>query len=204
MADTPFIVLDGPDGGGKSTQARRLVSLFRKEGRDVTHLREPGSTRLSEVIRKWLLDPKVEMAMMTEALLYTAARTPLVAEQILPALEAGTVVICERFYWSTIVYQGIAGSLGKNEMSSLQKLAIGNCRPALTIILDLPAEIGLQRVPGRHDRIESRALAYHRKVRAGFRKLASENKRKSILVDTRNDADWVWTRIEREVRRRFL
>jgi dTMP kinase len=205
MTKAPFIVLDGPDGGGKSTQAQRLMTHYGSPGNaSPIHLREPGSTHLSEMIRDILLNPKTQMAMMTEALFYTAARTQLIAEQIRPALETGRPVICERYYWSTVVYQGIAGSLGKSDTETLQSIAVADCRPNLTVILDIPADEGLMRVPGRQDRIESRSLSYHKQVRQGFLQLAEENPDSSVVIDARQSIDEVWEEIRSALERAGL
>jgi dTMP kinase len=198
-----FIVIEGADYTGKSTQARRLASRLRRRGRRVLHLREPGSTRVGEAVRAILLDPRNDrMAMTAETLLYMAARAQLVHEVIRPALARGVTVVCERFLLSTAVYQGIAGGAGVRPVFEMGRFAIGRTRPDLTILLDIDARAAERRHRGRKDRIERRGLAFQRKVRAGFRRLARRVPRVAV-VDARGSEDAVAARIASVAGRRL-
>jgi dTMP kinase len=166
-----FIVLEGPDGAGKTTQARRLVEALDRAGRRPLAVREPGGTAIGEKIRAILLDPENEaMDARTELLLYMAARAQLCAEVIRPAVAKGHVVVADRFLASSIVYQGFAGGLGAETVRALADFAIGEVRPTLTIVLDVSAAIAATRGAGREkDRIERRSEDYCERVRAGYR-----------------------------------
>lgn len=167
-----YFVLDGPDGCGKSSQAVALSAWLRDRGRTVQHVREPGSTPVGEALRQLLLSPQTgELQTVTEALLFSAARAELVAKVIAPALARGDIVIAERCYLSTVVYQALAGSpgLSLDWLFDLTRRVHGACLPDAIFVLDVPAEIAAQRRGSRqHDRIEARAGDYHQKVRDGF------------------------------------
>jgi dTMP kinase len=198
-----FLVIDGADYTGKSTQARLLATSLRRCGRRVLHLREPGSTRVGEAVRAVLLDPRNgRMAMTTETLLYMAARAQLVDEVVRPALARGLDVVCERFLLSTAVYQGIAGGIGTRAVFVLGRFAIGRTRPDLTILLDIDARAAERRHRGRKDRIERRGLAFQSRVRAGFRQLARSTPGVAV-VDARGAIEDVATRIRQAVHRRL-
>jgi dTMP kinase len=183
MATGKFIVIDGPDGCGKSTQAKLLAEYFKRKHLKVLNLREPGGTPISEKIRRILLDPaNSRMTVPTELFLYMASRAQLVDEVIKPALAKGKIIICGRFLSSTIVYQGIAGNIGKKLVEDMGKIATHNIIPDLTIILDIKPEDGLRRKKTRPDRMEKKELAFHRKVRKGFLKLAMENPSKYKVI----------------------
>lgn len=192
----PFIVIDGADFTGKSTQARRLADTLRRGGRRVLHVRDPGGTRIGEAVRGILLDPAHRaMAMTTETLLYMAARAQLVAEVIRPTLAHGVMVVCERYLLSTAVYQGVAGGAGVEPVFAMGRFAIGPAWPDLTILLDMDLREAARRRRGRpRDRIESRGLAFQRRVRAGFRRLA-RGRRDVMRVDARGSEEEVAERI---------
>jgi dTMP kinase len=197
-----FIVIEGADYTGKSTQARRLADRLARRGRRVLHIREPGSTRIGEAVRAILLDPANDrMALTTETMLYMAARAQLVAEVVRPALARGVLVVCERFLLSTAVYQGIAGGAGVRAVFDLGRFAIGRTWPDLTILLDIDSRAAESRHRGRKDRIEQRGLSFQRKVRAGFRRLARQVPR-VMTVDARGSVDAVADRIAAVVRDR--
>ena len=167
--DGRFIVLDGPDGGGKSTQAALLAGWLRAQGREVVTCRDPGGTALGDRLRSLLLDrDSVPLSMRSEMLLYQASRAQLVDEIIRPALDAGKIVVSDRFLLANIVYQGFAGGLGIDVVGSVGKAATGGLVPDLTLILDLPLEVARNRVAKARDRIEDRPESYHAKVRQGF------------------------------------
>ncbi|NUN48844.1 MAG: dTMP kinase [Candidatus Brocadiae bacterium] len=184
-----FIVLDGPDGCGKSTQAALLVDRLKAAGRTVVHLREPGGTPAGEKIRGILLDPAVTLGTAAETFLFMAARAEL-APVIRDAVGRGGDVVCERWISSTIAYQGVAGGFGAENVAALGKHAIGALTPAILILLDLPPEEGLARVRRGLDRMEQKGIAYHRKVREGYLEARSMFPR-AALVDASRQPDQV-------------
>ncbi|MCM8792313.1 MAG: dTMP kinase [Candidatus Omnitrophica bacterium] len=168
-----FFTFEGPEGSGKSTHVKLLYEYLEKKNFDVIKVREPGDTRVGEKIRRIILNPEYkEISPLTETLLYMASRNQLVEEVILPYLNKGYIVLCDRFLDSTIVYQGFAL---KVELDLIKKIANFVCKgitPDLTIVLDLPIKEGLHRVGKKPDRIEKRNLAFHRRVREGYFKLS--------------------------------
>jgi len=164
-----FIVLDGPEGCGKSTQAKMLGERLAKAGAPAALVRDPGTTRIGERIRDILLDTlHIEMAMRCEMLLYMAARAQMMREMILPALGAGKVVVCDRFVSSTLAYQLGGDGLTAEEIRRVGQVAISGRWPDLTIILDMPVEESFARVKREKDRIEQRPAEYHQRVRRSF------------------------------------
>lgn len=171
-----FISMEGPDGSGKSTQIQLLSDYLRKKGYEIIVTREPGGNRISEAIREIILNKDyTEMDYMTEAMLYASARAQLMAQVIRPAIEAGKAVISDRFVDSSAVYQGMARGLGVEEIYRLNEFAIQGMMPGLTIHLDLPASVGLERAKGRAalDRMELEKAEFHEKVAQGYRDLAA-------------------------------
>ena len=170
-----FIVLEGADGCGKSTQAERLIASLTAAGGDVVHVREPGSTTVGEGVRALLLDRATgALSARTETLLYLAARAQLVAEVIRPALQAGRTVVSERWTLSTEVYQGLAGELGLEAVQAAAPLAEDGIEPNLVIVLDVGLGEGLARLTGEPDRMEAKGAEFHARVVEGYRLLASE------------------------------
>ena len=142
-----FITLEGPEGSGKSSQARRLVQALRRRGERVVFVQDPGSTVLGRRLRTLLLhDHLRRVSPMTEALLFIAGRIPLVEEQIRPALRRGRVVVCDRFHDSTVAYQGFGGRLDVRWLDRLGRAAIGDVMPDLTVLLDIPTAVGFARL----------------------------------------------------------
>ena len=195
MENGRLIVIDGPDGCGKSTQVKLLEQYLLKQCKHirgatqckrVSVVRDPGSTTISEDIRKILLNPHYkEMTPLTELFLYFASRAQLVDQVIKPALKNNTIVLSDRFLSSTIVYQGYAGNIGAKKVSDLWRMATGGFEPDITIILDVPPEKGFERIRNSrssNDRMEQKALLFHKKVRQGFIKLAKSDKKKYRLV----------------------
>ena len=172
-----FITFEGVDGCGKTTQIGLLQKHLEANGHAVVRTREPGGTPIAEAIRDLLLDPKNKGLYSTaELLLYAAARAQHVGECIRPALEAGSVVICDRFADSTTAYQGAGRGLSSNAVAVLHAIATGGIWPDLTIVLDVPVKEGLARVTRRADgltRLDMESLAFHERVRDGFLELAS-------------------------------
>ena len=197
-----FIVLDGPEGAGKSTQAERLVQRLRGLGRQATAVRDPGSTPVSERIRDVLLDNLLpDMDVRTEAFLYMASRAEMVARIIRPALDVGLIVVSDRFVSSTVAYQGAAGGVDPAVIWDLGRIACGGIEPDLTVILDLPVDAGFGRIQRERDRIESKDRAYHEKVREGFLAMARERPEKFAVVDATQTPDEVARAIEEAVTR---
>jgi len=212
-----FIVLDGPEGSGKSTQVERLVEWLRESGRQATAVRDPGSTPVSERIREVLLDSRLpEMDVRTEVFLYMASRAEMMARIVRPALEVGLVVVGDRFVSSTVAYQGIAGGLGPEAIENLGRIACGGIEPDLTVILDIDVRAGFRRIEGRkrkaqwdpqlalpflRDRIESKGLEYHEKVREGFLRMARARPDRFTVVDASRPVDDVARAIQEAVKR---
>jgi dTMP kinase len=197
-----FISLDGPDGGGKTTQAARLAGWLRGQGREVRTCRDPGGTALGDRLRAILLDRhEIPVGLRAEMLLYMASRAQLVDEVIRPALEAGTVVVCDRFLLANVVYQGSAGGLPVADLWQIGTIATGGLLPDLTLLVDVPPGIARERVGGPRDRIEDRPEAYRRAVREGFLQAAGSYPAPIVVIDGSADAETVTSRIQDEVAR---
>ncbi|MBI4949176.1 MAG: dTMP kinase [Deltaproteobacteria bacterium] len=184
-----FITFEGVEGCGKSTQIALLRDYIAKKGLEALTIREPGGTAIGEAIRQILLDSKSEIGPMAELLLYEACRAELVLMVIRPALEAGKVVISDRFMDSTVAYQGFGRGLDIKAIDRLNKLAVGEAVPDLTILLDCDPEAGLRRALARiengkgpkEDRFEREEIAFHTRVREGFLSIAKEEKRVRVV-----------------------
>jgi dTMP kinase len=196
-----FITFEGPDGGGKSTQMRL--------GKTVVYTREPGGTRISEEIRKLLLNPaNKEMSHKTEAFLYAAARAQHVDEFIRPAVNEGKIVLCDRFTDSTLAYQGYGRGIDIDFLRELNNAAIGGLVPHLTIILDIDPKEGIDRISktrslspgGEKDRIEMEHINFHQRVRVGFHQLAKENPERYRLINAGRERLTVHREISQIVR----
>lgn len=185
-----YVVLDGPDGCGKTAQARALCAWLRERGQAVLHVREPGSTPVGEALRQLLLSPRTgHLQAVTEALLFSAARAELVAGAVAPALAAGNWVVAERCYLSTVVYQGLAQpevGLDVEWLFELTRRVHGPCLPDCIFVLDVPGPVARARRRARSDdRIEQRPAAYHERVRQGFLAAAAREVRARVV-----DAAW--------------
>lgn len=204
-----FLVLDGGEGCGKSTQARRLGEFLTHQGLTVHAVRDPGSTILGEKIRDLLLDPANDtMAMRCEMLLYMAARAQLVKETVAPALDAGEVVLSDRFISSTLAYQLGGDGLSVEDIERVAEVAVGGHWPDLTIVLDVPTEVAMARhVPklvlfeggdeAEKDRIERRPTNYHRRVRQNYLDQAQRHPERYAVVDASQDVDAAFTDVLR-------
>ena len=181
-----FITIEGVEGCGKSTQVVQLKHDLESKGHAVEVTREPGGTPVGEAIRRILLDPDyADMSPTTELLLYAAARAQHVAQRIRPALEAGRIVLCDRFADSTTAYQGAGRQLSEDIVRRLHEIATSGVWPDLTIVLDLPVEVGLARATRRTapDRLETEPLAFHRRVREEFLRLARSEPSRIKVID---------------------
>ena len=178
-----FVAFEGVDGAGKSTQVRLLGEHLERSGREVVICREPGGTSLGEELRRILLDPgSGDLQPEVEVLLFMAARAQLCNKIIRPELESGKAVISDRFLWSSVVYQGVVGGLGVEEVLSIGRVATRGLLPELTFLVDLdPAASHSGLDDG--DRMESRGIEFQRRVRDGFLALAEEFKDSFILID---------------------
>jgi dTMP kinase len=184
-----FITFEGPEGSGKTTHIQLLASALRAKGRRVLVTREPGGTKLAAGIRKLLLDGG-ELSPMAELFLYEADRAQHVHETLAPSLRQGKIVLCDRYTDSTLAYQGYGRGLDMASIQSLNAIASTGLRPDLTILLDVPVERGLalaKRKKNRHDRLERAGLAFHRKVRAGFLKLAKKEPKRFRVIAQQKD-----------------
>lgn len=179
-----LLVVEGGDGSGKGTQLHRLQAALQHYA-TIVRTREPGGSVVAENIRALILNGKADkMDSMTELLLMYAARTSHMRDTINPALLRGDWVLCDRWADSSRVYQGIAGDLGLDTVEALHKLTLGDMKPDLTLILDVPAEIGLGRAfsrGGEEDRMEQKGIDYHNKVRDGYRYLAERSNSHFII-----------------------
>lgn len=192
-----FITLEGGEGTGKSTQARLLAAHLRACGCDVLETREPGGSPGAEVMRHILLSGAAEpLGASAEALFFAAARADHMDERIRPALISGRYVVCDRFIDSSRVYQGVLGAVEPVLLDALECVATGETLPDLTLVLDVPAELGLARAAARGgaDRFEKEGLSYHSAVRNAFLELACHSSR-HVVVDASGNVDEVAERI---------
>ncbi len=184
MADGVFITFEGGEGSGKSTQARLFLERLADRHITAYALREPGGTVVGDRVRDLLLDPAhTELEPMAELLLYEASRAELVAKEIRPRLEAGAVVVCDRFCDSTTAYQGYGRGLDLGLIAMLNDAATGGLIPALTVLLDVDPQVGLRRATvATADRLEREALEFHRRVREGFLAVAKAEPGRVLVV----------------------
>jgi dTMP kinase len=215
MATGRFITFEGGEGSGKSTQVRLLADRLRGRGIDAVMTREPGGSPFAEQVRGLILDPATAPhSALSEALLFYAARSDLLDTVIRPALAAGRWVVCDRFSDSTRVYQGIAGGVEPSVLDRLEDIVVSGTRPDLTLILDLPADVGLARAAGRRggnvgaaqqpDAYEKRGLTFHERLRAGYAAIAKAEPQRCVLVDGAGTAEAIAAEIWGHVERRLL
>jgi len=204
-----FITFEGGEGTGKSTHAALLAQKLRAFGIGVVLTREPGGSPGAEIIRHVLLSGGAKpFGPHAEAILFAAARDDHVRTIIGPSLDRGRWVICDRFIDSMHVYQGIAGNVDPKLISGLERITIGDLRPDITFVLDVPADIGLARAKLRSakdapDRFESEAFEFHEKLREGFRLIAMSNPNRCVLIDARDSRQAVADKIWKVVNDRF-
>ena len=203
-----FFSLEGIDGSGKSTQIDMLIEALESEGYSVVKLREPGGAKISERIREILLDPgfKGVMADKTELLLYNAARAQVIAEIIQPALDAGNIVIADRFAWSTYAYQGYARGLGAEQVQRLTELTCDGCFPELTVVLDISVERGRARTAKRGeapDRLEQEKADFFERVRKGYLAAAHDYPECVAAIDADREKEQVFADLYKLVKERL-
>jgi dTMP kinase len=196
-----FITLEGPEGSGKTSHIPQLVAYLREQGYSVFPTREPGGTNISEQIRAILHDLKnVEMHPRAETLLYQAARAQIVEQVIQPRLKNGEVVISDRYYDSTIAYQGYGHQQNLDEVRALVKYATGGLTPDLTILLDLDVEVGLKRKKKNNaewNRMDDHEVAFYQRVRAGYLEMVKQEPQRWAVVDS----DQKWEDVQEELKR---
>ncbi len=195
-----FIVFDGPDGSGKSTQITRFVNWARGHGLAVREVREPGGTSIGEQVRSILLDPtNAEMTLGCEMLLYMASRSQLVEREIKPAIERGELVVADRFVSATLAYQGTAGGLCVDWIQTVAEVAVAGCWPDLTIILDVDDSIAAGRLNPLLDRMELKGREFHQKVREGFLDQAIRWSERYAVIDASDNAEIVEKEVQKTV-----
>jgi dTMP kinase len=187
-----FVTFEGIDGCGKSTQALLAYQYLVSKKYKVGLLREPGSTVVAEKIREILLNKKLKMTDTTELFLYEAARAEITAREIAPALAAGTIVLCDRFYDSTTAYQGFGRRLDIRMVKSLNRVAVGKVSPDLTLVFDVDLATAFARRGRGRDRLETQSKAFHHRVRLGFLEIARKERRRVKLIDAAKPIDQVF------------
>jgi dTMP kinase len=193
-----FVAIEGGEGAGKSTQARRLDDWLRAQGFEVVRTHEPGDTTVGAKLRRILLDPATgELSHRTEALLYAADKAEHVDTLIKPALARGAVVITDRYVDSTLAYQGAGRDLLPDDVAKLARWSTADLRPHLTVLLDLPPQVGMRRFDSQ-DRLEAEPLDFHERVRSRFLDLAEQDAEHYLVIDATRPAD----RIAAEIRSR--
>ena len=204
-----LISFEGSEGSGKSTQITRLAEHCQKIGREVIATREPGGTEIGEQIRNIIVHNSKgdEMCPETELLLFTAARAQLVREVIAPALTRGAIVLSDRFLDSSTVYQGIARNLAPGPVNEINRFAVGNVMPDLTIVIDVPTEVSLARIRQRAsdlpDRMERQNITFYQKVREGYLLLAKEWPQRVVVIDGTQTPEAIDKKIWAEVQKRL-
>jgi dTMP kinase len=204
-----LISFEGSEGSGKSTQIARLAAHFQKTQREVVTTREPGGTEIGEQIRNIIVHNSKgdEMCAETELLLFTAARAQLVREVIAPAIMRGAIVLSDRFLDSSTVYQGIGRNLAADPVARINRFAVGNVMPDLTVVIDVPTEVSLARLKQRAsdlpDRMERENLDFYTKVREGYLVLAQGMPERFLVVDGTKSAESIEKKIWTEVQARL-
>lgn len=181
-----FISFEGPDGSGKTTISSLVSQELKKQGFDVVYTREPGGIRISEMIRDLILDPNnTEMDPKTEALLYAAGRRQHIVEKIIPNIDAGKIVLSDRFVDSSLAYQGVGRGIGIKEVYDINMFAIEGYMPDLTIYLDIDPQVGLDRIGDRDfkDRLDQEDIGFHEKVSQGYELVKEQYKDRMKIFD---------------------
>jgi len=204
-----FITLEGIEGSGKTTQIRRLAEFLEDKGVDCVTTRQPGGTQIGENIRSILLDPaNSALEPLAELLLYMADRAQHINELIRPALKNGKTVVCDRYFDATLVYQGFARGLSIELIGQLHQLLFDDLKPDVTLLLDLPPQVGLERAwqqlnngqrSGDESRFEAEAVAFHEKVRAGYLELARLEPERFRIIDAAQPQNQVFAAMRKIV-----
>ena len=196
-----FITFEGPEGAGKTTISRLIENELQKQGIDVISTREPGGIAIAEQIRSVILDKEnTAMDSRTEALLYAAARRQHLAEKVIPALNEGKVVLCDRFIDSSLAYQGHARGLGVDEVLSINQFAIENMMPSLTLLFMISPDKGMERIYKNQDRevnrLDLETIGFHEKVHQGYHLLADRFKERITVVDADQSLEEVFKQVK--------
>jgi len=198
-----LITFEGIDYSGKTTQAKRLFNYLKRKGYKILLLREPGGEKVSEKIRQVLLSSRnTGMNPLTELLLYEAARAQLVSRVILPALRQGKLVICDRFYDSTLAYQGYGRSLDIKMIEYLNRVSVSGLKPDLTLLIDIPLNFfskRMRRNNKKKDRIEKEKMDFYKRVRKGYLKIARKEKKRFKVIDGSGEIEAVWREVKKSV-----
>ncbi len=200
-----FITLEGPDGSGKTTQIAKVAEYLKKHNIDFIQTREPGGTRISDKIRSLILDPEhKEMHDLTEVLLYAASRAQHVHEKILPALEEGKVVLCDRFVDASLAYQGFGLGVGEEPVLQINNIATSGLVPNRSYFVDVSPEVGRERMKARYgtenlDRIEQKDLTYHERVREGFEHIFSKQTDRIVRINGEQNPEAVFEEIAEDL-----
>lgn len=204
-----FITFEGPEGAGKTTVITKIYDRLKAEGRQVVHTREPGGIRIAEKIRTVILDTdNIEMDAKTEALLYAAARRQHLVEKVVPALDEGVIVLCDRFIDSSLAYQGYARGLGIDEVLQINQFAIGNTMPDLTVFFDINPEEGLSRIAKNNERetnrLDKEDVSFHERVYKGYNELIQRYPDRIVKTDARLPENDVIENVWKIVRSRLM
>ncbi|MGV3024777.1 dTMP kinase [Clostridium thermobutyricum] len=197
-----FVAFEGGEGSGKSTIIEKIYIWLRESGHECILTREPGGIKISEKIRAVILDKEnTEMDGRTEALLYAAARRQHLVEKVIPAINSGKIVLCDRFVDSSLAYQGYARGLGIDEVFEINKFAINDCMPNISILFDINPEIGLERIRKNSsrevNRLDLEKIDFHNKVREGYTKIYENNKDRMIKINAEQSIDQVFEEVKR-------
>lgn len=197
-----FVAFEGGEGSGKSTIIEKIYIWLRESGHECVLTREPGGIKISEKIREVILDKEnTEMDGRTEALLYAAARRQHLVEKVIPAINSGKIVLCDRFVDSSLAYQGYARGLGIDEVFEINKFAINDCMPNISILFDINPEIGLERIRKNSsrevNRLDLEKIDFHNKVREGYTKIYENNKDRMIKINAEQSIDQVFEEVKR-------
>ena len=201
-----FLTIEGGEGAGKSTMMERVAGWLEAAGHRVVQTREPGGTELAEKLRAILLDKShTVLSAQAELLLVFAARAQHLAELIRPALQRGDAVLCDRFTDATWAYQGGGRGVAADDIATLEQLVHGDLQPDLTLLLDLPVEVGLERASqrGESDRFERESPAFFERVREAYLQRASDAPERFAVIDASGDIDEVWAQVEAALQRRL-
>lgn len=200
-----FIVFDGPDGSGKTTQFHRFARLVNQSPLEMTEVREPGGTYIGEQIRKVLLDPDhhEEVDVRCEMLLFMASRAQLVQQKLRPAIAQGQLILADRFISSTLAYQGAAGGLSTDDILAVGKFALNEVWPDLVVIFDVDEKTAASRLNPLLDRMELKSAAFHSKVRQGYLAQAKNDPARYVVIDARADQDTVHASLLEAIRTRL-